>query len=184
VKNLSADFGCGVHLIAGPNGVGKTSLLNAIAGTLRLQSGRIEVNGRPAQERSTHVVLVPGVPPAIPWIRTGLLLEFILSLYPETRRSDAYRDEVLAAFGLHTFLFQPLGVLSAGTAKKLLLTAALVTAPPVMLFDEPTNEVDASSIQVFLKHLATIATERTVLVTTHQLDVFTPLGSTVLHLGA
>jgi hypothetical protein len=79
------------------------------------------------------------LPPPIPWIRTGLLLEFILSLYPATRRSDAYRDEVLAAFGLRRLSTWPLGVLSAGTAKKLLSTAALVTAPLVMLFDEPTH---------------------------------------------
>jgi ABC-type multidrug transport system ATPase subunit len=184
VKNLSIDFACGVHLIAGANGVGKTSLLNAIAGTLRPASGRIEINGRSALERSANVVLVPGSPPPIPWIRTGLLLEFILSLYPATRQSDDYRDGVLDAFGLRSSLTQPLGVLSAGTAKKLLLTAALVAAPPVMLFDEPTNEVDATSIEVFLEHLARMGAERTVLVTTHQLDVFMPLASIVLRLGS
>jgi ABC-type multidrug transport system ATPase subunit len=182
VKNLSMEFTRGVYLVVGPNGVGKTSLLNSIAGTLAPASGRIDVNGRPAHERSANVVLVPGSPPPIPWIRTGLLLEFIVSLYPRTRQSDAFRDEVLNEFGLASFLSKPLGVLSAGTAKKLLLTAALVAAPPVMLFDEPTNEVDAGSAEVFLNHVARIAIERTVLITTHQVAIFMRLMPTVLRL--
>lgn len=182
IRNLTLEFSPGVHLVIGPNGVGKTSLLNSIAGTLQPRSGRVEVNGRSAEVKTANVVLVPGSPPPIPWIRTGLLLEFILSLYPDTRKTDAYRDELLEEFGLPAFLNKPLGTLSAGTAKKILLTAALVAAPPIMLFDEPTNEVDAPSTEVFLNHLHTICDDRIILVATHQVTLFTPLAPRMLRL--
>jgi ABC-2 type transport system ATP-binding protein len=182
IKNLTREFSPGVHLVVGPNGVGKTSLLNSIAGTLRPCSGSIEVNGHSAEVKTANVFLVPGTLPPIPWIRSGLLLEFILSLYPGTRRTNAYRDELLHEFGLPSLLNKPLGALSAGSAKKILLTAALISAPPILLFDEPTNEIDAPSIEVFLNHLRTSCVGRIALVTTHQATLFTPLAPTMLRL--
>jgi ABC-2 type transport system ATP-binding protein len=182
IKSLTREFSPGVHLVVGPNGVGKTSLLNSIAGTLQPRSGRIEVNGHSTEVKTANVFLVPGTLPPIPWIRSGLLLEFILSLYPSTRKTDAYRDELLQEFGLPSLMSKPLGALSAGSAKKILLTAALVAAPPIMLFDEPTNEIDAPSIEVFLNRLSTTCVDRIVLVTTHQATLFTPLAPTMLRL--
>jgi len=94
IPELSVDFPCGVHLIVGPNGIGKTSLLNSIAGTLPPQSGSIYFNGEPLAVSPATVVLAPNTPPEIPWIRAGLLLDFVVSLYPATRRDAAiaHRD--------------------------------------------------------------------------------------------
>lgn len=85
-----------------------------------------------------------------------------------------WTDEVLDA---------PLGTLSAGSARKLLLTAALVAAPAVMLFDEPTNEIDAASVVVLLELMADAARERVVLITTHHAADLAALPPTVLSLG-
>ena len=41
LRPLTAEFAAGVHLIVGPNGIGKTSLLNGIAGSLPLVSGSL-----------------------------------------------------------------------------------------------------------------------------------------------
>jgi ABC-type multidrug transport system ATPase subunit len=57
--------------------------------------------------------------------------------------------------------------LSAGTARKVLLAATLIAAPPVLLFDEPTNDIDAASIAAFLGLVAEAATQRVVIMTTH-----------------
>lgn len=183
VSGLTVEFGSGVHLVVGPNGIGKTSLLHSIAGTLNPKSGSIMINGRSARQNTTDVILAPGFPPPIPWIRTGMLLEFILSLYPHTRKPDAYKDDLLTQLGLRPFVDKKLGTLSAGTAKKFLLAAAIVAAPPIMLFDEPTNEIDSHSTAVFLRYLTEIAGNTIVVITTHQVAVFQPLAPTVLRLG-
>jgi ABC-type multidrug transport system ATPase subunit len=167
LRQLTAEFGPGVHLIVGPNGIGKTSLLNGIAGSLPLVSGAIRYAGAPLDHRAGQVVLAPNTPPEIPWIRSGMLLEFILSLYPRSRRDRAYRSRVLEGLGIDGFLDAPLGTLSAGTARKLLLAAALVAAPPLMLFDEPTNDIDATSSSAFIDFVAEIAARHVVLITTH-----------------
>jgi ABC-2 type transport system ATP-binding protein len=164
---LTLRFDAGVHVLTGPNGIGKTSLLNAIAGSLPLVSGRIDFAGKALDHRDALVVLAPNSPPEIPWIRSGLLLEFIASLYPRSRRDAAYADSVKQGFGLGAFLDAPLGTLSAGTARKFLLAATLIASPPVLLFDEPTNDIDAASIAAFLGFVAEAASQRVVIMTTH-----------------
>jgi ABC-type multidrug transport system ATPase subunit len=182
VRNLDVTFIAGIHLIVGPNGVGKTSLLNAIAGTLPLSAGSIRLDDKPLTSGSGAVVLAPNAPPEIPWIRAGLLLDFIVSLYPATRRDAAAAADILARFGLADVLDAPLGALSAGSTRKLLLTAALVAAPAVMLFDEPTNEIDAASVAALLALLADAARDRVVLITTHHVGDLATLSPTVLSL--
>jgi ABC-type multidrug transport system ATPase subunit len=164
---FSLRFDPGVHVLTGPNGIGKTSLLNAIAGSLPLLAGRIELDGKALDHREARVVLAPNSPPEIPWIRSGLLLDFVASLYPRSRRDAAYADAVREGFGLGAFVDSPLGTLSAGTARKFLLAATLVAAPPVLLFDEPTNDIDAASISAFLDFVAEAAAQRVVIMTTH-----------------
>jgi ABC-2 type transport system ATP-binding protein len=182
VRELTHEFGAGVHVIVGPNGIGKTSLLECIAGTLPPAAGAVLLEGREITGGSARVVLAPNAPPPIPWIRAGLLLEFIVSLYPATRRESAYAADVLGRFGLGLVLDSQLGTLSAGTARKLLLAAALIAAPPVLLFDEPTNEIDAASIEAFRQLVAEAAAQRVVLITTHHAGDLESLQPTLLQL--
>jgi len=180
---LNLDFGAGVHLLTGPNGIGKTSLLLALAGSLPLKSGRILYSGKPLEHRDANVVLAPNAPPEMPWIRSGLLLDFITSLYPATRRDAAYASRVRASFGIDAFMDAPLGTLSAGTARKVLLAAALIAAPPVMLFDEPTNDIDAASIAAFIEWVREACAARVVIITTHHAGDLMTLSPAVHPLG-
>ena len=181
---LTLDFAAGVHVILGPNGIGKTSLLNAIAGSLPIVSGSMHLAGVPLDHRAAQVVLAPNTPPEIPWIRAGLLLDFVLSLYPASRRDAAHRATVIERLGIGAFLDAPLGTLSAGTARKLLLAAALLAAPPVMLFDEPTNDIDAASGAAFLEFVREIAAHHVVIITTHHSADLAALQPRVLDLSA
>jgi ABC-2 type transport system ATP-binding protein len=183
LQPLTAEFDRGVHLIVGPNGIGKTSLLNGIAGSLPLVSGTFQYAGMPLDHRAGQVVLAPNMPPEIPWIRSGMLFDFIVSLYPRSRRDAAYRTRVFETLGVGGFLDAPLGTLSAGTARKLLLAAALVAAPPVMLFDEPTNDIDAASSGAFIGFVAEIAARHVVLITTHHTADLTALQPRILDLA-
>ena len=181
---LTLEFARGVHVIAGPNGIGKTSLLSAIAGSLPIVSGAIRLGGQPLDHDAARVVYAPNTPPEIPWIRSGLLLEFIASLYPGARCEAAVAASILDELGVTTFLNSPLGTLSAGTARKLMLAAALIAAPPVLLFDEPTNDIDAASSAAFIARIGAAARDHVVLITSHHTADLMPLGPRVLRLGA
>ena len=177
---MSFEFGTGVHVITGPNGIGKTSLLLAIAGSLPLVSGAIRLDGQPLDHDAAQVVLAPNAPPAIPWIRAGLLLDFIVSLYPGTRCDPQAAADIIARLGLASCLDATLGTLSAGMARKLLLAAALIAAPPVMLFDEPTNDIDAASSAAFVEFVRAVALQRVVVITTHHAGDLMSLNPRVL----
>jgi ABC-2 type transport system ATP-binding protein len=180
---LSVEFGPGVHVITGPNGIGKTSLLNTIAGSLPLVSGAIRFDGKALDHGAARVVLAPNVPPAIPWIRSGLLLDFIVSLYTGTRCDPQAASDIVARLGVASGLDAAFGTLSAGMARKLLLAAALVAAPPVMLFDEPTNDIDAASSDAFVDLVRGRAATAIVIITTHHVGDLMSLNPRVLPLA-
>jgi ABC-type multidrug transport system ATPase subunit len=181
---LTLEFAAGLHVIVGPNGIGKTSLLSAIAGSLPISAGTMQLGGRPLDHRAAQVVFAPNAPPEIPWIRSGMLLEFVASLYPASRCDAATAAAILLELGVTPFLDAPLGTLSAGTARKLLLAAALIAAPPVLLFDEPTNDIDAPSSAAFLGRVGEAARTRVVLITTHHRADLQSLAPRVVELGA
>lgn len=183
VRRLSTALEPGLHLLVGPNGAGKTTLLNAIAGTIPLVSGTIRLDGRLLRHLQGEVILAPGTPPDIPWMRAGLLFDFITSLYPASRRDDAYREEVIGRLGLADVLNTNMGSLSAGSAKKIMLAATLVAAAKVMLFDEPINEIDAGSMAQFLELLALYRAGHVVIVSTHHLAQLSPMASSVISMG-
>jgi ABC-2 type transport system ATP-binding protein len=181
---LTLEFAAGLHVIVGPNGIGKTSLLSAIAGSLPIAAGAMRFGGRPLDHGAAQVVFAPNAPPEIPWIRAELLLDFVASLYPASRCDAATAAAILGELGVTPFLDAPLGTLSAGTARKLLLAAALVAAPPVMLFDEPTNDIDAASSTAFLTRVGEAARTRVVVITTHHRADLQSLGPRVVELSA
>lgn len=180
---FSCKMNPGLHLVTGHNGAGKSSLLKTIAGALPPAGGSIYFNGISLPQCPDKVLLVPGVPPALPWLSADRLLDFMLSLYPSTRREPSYRDRVLRELQLEHALKTPLGALSAGMAKKVLIAAALIAAPAVMLFDEPTNEIDAASCRALTSLLAEYRSSHIMLLATHHPDPFLDMAASTLKLG-
>jgi ABC-2 type transport system ATP-binding protein len=170
LRDFTAEFAPGVHLLVGPNGSGKTTLLNLVAGVLRPDRGEVVVCGETAKAAAARSFLVPDESPAMPWLRADEFLEFAGGLYPP--RADApKRADVVGRFGLQPFLASRFAELSSGTSRKVVIAAALLSAPEVLLFDEPTNELDAASVAAFVEMLARLS-DRVALVATHQPEHF------------
>ena len=158
--------------LIGPDGAGKTSTFQVLAGVMEASGGTAEVFGRPAREMRSQ---------------TGYLTQ-TFSLYPDLtvleniryigdlRRTP--RDEIdrramryLGMFDMDRFTDRLAGRLSGGMKQKLALACALVPQPRVLLLDEPTTGVDPVSRREFWDTLAHLATEGlTVLVATPYLD--------------
>lgn len=183
VKKLSCTFGPGLHLLVGPNGIGKTSLLRAIAGAFPIVEGNIQLGESQLCKHSGQVLYTANTPPAIPWLRAGLLLDFVLSLYPTSRRDLNYRKRVVRMLNLIDVMDVPIGSLSAGMAKKILLAATLIAAPRVLLFDEPINEIDSTSRDALVSLIAEYTHQHIIVVATHHLEPFLDITVSMLKLG-
>jgi len=124
-------------LVRGPNGAGKSSLLLALAGILRAESGEIAWAGDepPALHLLAHQAGVKG----------RLTLAENLNFWAAVNGAGGLpADAALEAVGLGGIGSIEAGHLSAGQTRRLALARLLVTPRPVWLLDEPTASLDAA----------------------------------------
>lgn len=152
--------------VVGPNGMGKTTLLAAMAGVLCPQRGEVRINGltRRASEEDElairrQVVYLPDQP-WLPRQRTGR--EFLLAvgrLYDiDDERLMDHVERLLQLFELTRHGDQPIRSYSAGQKKKVALAGALVTEAPILLLDEPfSGGLDPSGILALKRVLERLA---------------------------
>jgi len=144
----------GTHLLVGANGSGKSTLLNLAAGVLAPDSGRIAIDGRTGGDAKSLAFLAPPDALAIPWLTGRRFIAFAAALFPGYHGEGAIAP-VARHLGLEPFLETTLGAMSSGTARKVLLVAAWISGAPVLLLDEPANELDQRSLEAFVDLLAT-----------------------------
>ncbi len=180
-----------VTVIAGPNGVGKTTLLQAVLGLNQPASGRILVDGVDVADLDlpawwAQVAWLAHRPTIIP----GTVLRNLELLGPlddiETACRMAGFDEVLADLtdGLDTMLGSGGVGLSLGQRQRLGLARVLGSAAPVLLLDEPTAHLDAAAEHRVLHAITErAAAGATVIVVGHRAPVLA-IGDRVLQLGS
>jgi ABC-2 type transport system ATP-binding protein len=141
--------------LMGPNGMGKTTLLSAIAGVLCPQKGYVEIGGvrrRSSPENELAIRKRVFYLPDHPWLpknRTGR--EFLLTvgrLYEvEDGRLMDHVDRLLQLFDLNRQADSPIRSYSNGQQKKIAICSALVADAAVMLLDEPfSGGLDPSAL--------------------------------------
>jgi ABC-2 type transport system ATP-binding protein len=131
----------------GPNGAGKTTTIKMIVGLLRPDSGSIAVEGydvaTDALKTKQLITYVPDYP-AIYERLTGLeYLNFIGDVYgvPKDARLERI-NKWLEIFELSQVITNPIQSFSHGMKQKVVLTAALLPSPRVMILDEPLSGLD------------------------------------------
>ncbi|HEX2526492.1 MAG TPA: urea ABC transporter ATP-binding subunit UrtE [Geminicoccus sp.] len=138
-----------VTCLLGRNGVGKTSLLRAIAGQLPIKAGTVSLDGQDLAKLPTHgraragVALVPQGREIFP----RLTVEENLQTGFATRRAKAIDEELYRLFPvLKQMLHRKGGDLSGGQQQQLAIARALVTDPSVLLLDEPTEGIQPNIV--------------------------------------
>ncbi|MGA2427732.1 MAG: ATP-binding cassette domain-containing protein [Candidatus Acidiferrum sp.] len=173
VRGISFEVGEGeIFGLIGPDGAGKTSTFQVLAGVMEASGGSAEVFGRPAREARSQ---------------TGYLTQ-AFSLYPDLTVLENIRyvgdlrrvacDDImkrghqyLQMFDMDRFSSRLAGQLSGGMKQKLSLACALVPQPRVLVLDEPTTGVDPVSRREFWDALAHLAADGlSILISTPYLD--------------
>lgn len=157
--------------LVGPNGSGKTTLLRALLGLVRVD-GTVRIAGHdPFHDHAAaqvHVAWVPQRAPALP-VPVGDLVRAWAELrgLPAERLVECAADFALDVASLRGVRF---AALSGGMQQKLLAAMALASDCPVLLFDEPTANLDPHARAVFLARLAARTPAPTVILSSHRMD--------------
>ena len=142
--------------IVGPNGAGKTTLLEVINGLLPVTAGEVRVLGEPVSPRShrlrRRIAYLPQdlfFPPSTPFlVRDVVLMGRFGQIGPGRfpRRVDHHAvSTALAAVGMEKLAHRPIGRLSGGQQRKVLLARVIARAPELLLLDEPLTNLDPAS---------------------------------------
>lgn len=176
----------GITAIFGVSGAGKTSLINAISGLTRPQSGRIVLNGRVLNDAEKRLCLAPEKR------RIGYVFQDA-RLFPHYKVLGNLRygmaksmagqfDKLIALLGIEPLLNRLPSSLSGGEKQRVAIGRALLTAPELLLLDEPLASLDIPRKRELLPYLQRLAREINIpmLYVSHSLDEILHLADKVL----
>lgn len=139
-----------VYGLIGPNGSGKTTTLNLVAGLYRPTLGRVTIQGYDIVAEPTnakqHIGYVPDDPSAFARLTGREFLGLVGELFKMDRRErDEKIDLLLGEFKIHGLADGLYGNYSRGTKQKFSFIAALLHEPALLLIDEPMVGLDPAS---------------------------------------
>jgi ABC-2 type transport system ATP-binding protein len=172
--------------LLGPNGAGKSTTIKIIAGILAASGGTIRVAGLPLPERAIDVKQRIGYVPESAMLFESLSGQEFLELCG--RLHDVDEDtlqtriaSILETFGLSSERVSRLDSYSKGMRQKILIAAALLHNPELILLDEPLSGLDVNAAIMIKDLIAALAADgKTILYSSHVLDVVEKVCDRVL----
>ncbi|MCO6437081.1 MAG: ABC transporter ATP-binding protein [Phycisphaerae bacterium] len=178
VRELSLSVPRGeLFAFLGPNGAGKTTTIKMIVGLLRPDAGRVHVCGHSIGENGLAAKAQLAYVPDLPFLYEKLtgreFLYFVAEMYGlSNAQRDRRLDHLLRRLDVLEFLDQLTENYSHGMKQKVVLAAALLHDPAVLVIDEPMVGLDPRSIRavkdLFVEHTRAGGT---VFMSTHTLDI-------------
>jgi ABC-2 type transport system ATP-binding protein len=186
VQNLTKKFGSTTSLdkvsiefkkndsiaLMGANGAGKTTLIRSILGYYHPDGGSVRVNGLdPIKERQNvlkSIAFVPQLPPPIK-LSISELIEYIeVSANVKKERIIEHANEM--KLDIKTNMNKSFFKLSGGMKQKLLIAIALAQDSEIIIFDEPTANLDPKARDDFYRLLDGKQQDKVLLFVTHRLE--------------
>jgi len=170
----------------GPNGSGKSTTVKMLTALLDPTVGHIYFNGQDIRgnliEYRKRLGYVPEEPLLYPYLTGREYLQLVGRLRSMPQGILDWKiEELLNHFGLGRFRHSAISSYSKGMKQKVLISAALLHNPDVLIFDEPLNGLDVSSVLVFRNLLKSLAREgKIILYSSHILEEMERVCSSVL----
>jgi ABC-2 type transport system ATP-binding protein len=161
----------------GPNGSGKSTTVKMLTGLLEPTRGQAFWRGREIREDLDGFKRVLGYVPEEPFVYPYLTGREYLQLTGRLRGMqervlDEKIDAMLDLFSLFEHRYSPIASYSKGMKQKVLISAALLHDPEVLIFDEPLSGLDVTAALVFRHLMGTLAARgKAILYSSHVLEV-------------
>jgi len=172
--------------IFGPNGCGKSTLINMISGLMPVDAGQVLFDGQTIQETRLSYVFQNYRDALFPWLRAIDNIHYPLKLMGLSRRERDQRvEQLLADFGVKIDLNSYPYMLSGGQQQTVSILRALVTNPEVLFLDEPFSALDYEMTLFMREQLQRIFMETgtTTVLVSHDLEEAVYLADRVLLLS-
>lgn len=174
----------------GPNGSGKSTTVNVVVGLLEPTQGSVTLDGRTLSEDQAGYQRKIGYVPEEPYLYTHLTAPEYLTMVARLRRLphtavEKKIPELLRLFQLHDSRYTTMAAFSKGMRQRVILAAALLHNPDLLVLDEPFGGLDVNAGLLFRTLLGMLAAEgRMILFSTHRFDMVEKLCSRVLILSS
>jgi ABC-2 type transport system ATP-binding protein len=172
----------------GPNGSGKSTTINMVVGLLEATSGSLALFGRRLDDDPEGYKRRIGYVPEEPYLYTYLSAPEYLSLVGGLRGVRNPEDKItqlLQLFGLWESRYQAMSGFSKGMRQRVLLSAALLHGPDLLVLDEPFSGLDVNAAFLFRTLLRRFVRDgRMILFSSHRFDVVEQICSRALILSA
>ena len=167
-----------IYGLLGSNGAGKSSTIKSVVGLVRPVAGSIRVFGQDPAVAPVDAKRLMGYVPESTLLFDALTPREFLEYVASVRRLDPARAsarlvDFATAFQVERELEHPLATLSNGTRQKVIVIAALLHEPPLLVLDEPLNNLDPRSVRIVKELLQRYVArgDRGVLFSTHTMEV-------------
>ena len=194
VRSVDFDLPEGeIRALIGPNGAGKTTFVSMLCGRIAASDGRVFFRGQDVTRLPAHRRIALGM--AYTFQITSIFAE--LSVFENValaiqRRLDGDRAglasavaKTLSRVGLEARAEQPAGDLAYGHQRLLEIAMGLGQEPELLILDEPTQGLSDGEIEGFIRLIRDVASQSTVLLIEHNINVVMALADkvTVMNFG-
>lgn len=191
LDNVTKDFGTTVAVdsltlhvakgeiygFIGPNGAGKTTTIRLMGGIIEPTSGRIRIGGIDMRKDPVAAKKIIGFVPDRPFLYEKLtgseFMKFIGDLYGVERKAiTSGAERLLNQFSLFDWRHEIIEAYSHGMKQRLVIAAALLHEPEVLIIDEPMVGLDPAAVKMVKDIFRTLAAHQvTIFVSTHTLGI-------------
>jgi zinc transport system ATP-binding protein len=168
--------------IIGPNGGGKTTLLRAVLGLIKPQSGTITFYENGLKVPSINIGYLPQINHIDKKFPISVFEVILSGLTPQGKFIKRYTSDdkrkvktVAKRLDIEKLLPRPIGDLSGGQLQRVLLGRAIIDNPKLIILDEPSSYVDKLFETNFYKLLSDINREITIVLVSHDVRTIIPL---------